>query len=321
MTKQSALLSPSYYSDCAIFARVARTLSYQYAGDQLGLSRSTISKRIVALEQALGVILLNRSTRRISLTDAGTNLLAHWTDIERAAHASFDSVHGSDLEPSGRLRISIATSLGAVLMPCLARDFLHDWPDLQMSIHFSEPFVDVVGHGFDVVIRIAENLSDSVLVAKRLATSRKVLVASPGYLERHGKPSNLKSLKKFRALDLHAASERGSAWRFVDANDKLKDTTLVPACVANNDLALILAACLDVGILYTPKLLVESELSRGHLQVIELDDAKGPEVGIYALYPHREPPAKVRVFVDFVSKQLSDIGQLDRWNPLLNLTT
>ena len=318
MTSQSAQLAPSYYSDCAIFARVAKTLSYQYAGDQLGLSRSTISKRIVALEQALGVILLNRSTRRISLTDAGTNLLAHWRDIERAAQQSFDTVHGSDLEPSGRLRISIATSLGAVLMPRLARDFLSEWPDLQMSIHFSEPFVDVVGHGFDAVIRIAENLTDSVLVAKRLATSRKVLVASPGYVERYGKPANLKALKEHRALDLHAASERGSAWRFVDANDKAKETTLVPACVANNDLALILAACLDVGILYTPKILVESELSRGHLKVLDLDDAQGPEVGIYALYPHREPPAKVRVFVDFVSKQLNDIERLNRWDPLSN---
>lgn len=315
MTKADATLLPSYYSDCAIFAKVAETLSYQVAGEHIGLSRSRVSRRIVELEQVLGVMLLNRSTRSISLTDAGASLLTDWADIEQAARASFDARHGSDLAPAGRLRVSLASSLGAVLMPSLVRGFLQEWPDVQMSLNFCEPFVDVVGKGYDAVIRIAEDLNDSVLVAKRLATSQRVLAASPSYLEHHGCPPNLSSLKKHHVLGLHQSAERGMVWRLTHEG-RAKEITLVPVFVANNDLALILAACLDVGILYTPKILIESELHRGRLKIIELDDAEGPEVGVFALYPHREPPAKVQVFVDFVGKQLGELDSLDRWQPL-----
>lgn len=315
MTTADAVLPPSYLSDCAIFAKVAETLSYQVASKQLGMTRSTVSKRIKALEQVLGVMLLNRSTHRISLTDAGANLLAHWTDIERAARASFGAVHGSDLAPAGSLRVSIGSSLGALLMPCLVRTFLQEWPDIQLRLDFCEPFVDVVGKGYDAVIRIAEELNDSVLIAKRLATSQRMLAASPSYLEQRGCPTSLRSLKEHHVLGLHGSAEHRKVWRFIHEG-KVKETTLAPVFVANNDLALILAACLDVGILYTPKILIESELHRGHLKIIELNDAEGPEVGVFALYPHRDPPAKVRVFVDFVGKQLEKLDHLDRWRPL-----
>lgn len=308
-------LLPSYYADCAIFAEVAETLSYRQAGEILNVSRSTVSKRVAALEQVLGVVLLNRSTRSISLTEAGQTLLDHWRSVEQAAHASYLAVHGSDLTPSGTLRISLASSLGAALMPNLVQEFLKDWPELQLSLHFGESLVDVVAKGYDVVIRIAEQLEDSVLTAKRLASTERVLAASPGYLATHDHPDTLQSLKCHKTLALGRIAGRAMAWRF-ETESRSQEVMVTPTFVANNDLALVLGACLDVGIVYMPKILIESELYRGRLQLIELDDARGPDLGVYALYPHRVPPAKVRVFLDFVGKQLGAMDHLDRWRPL-----
>jgi len=315
MTNTDVRLPLSYYADCKIFAKVAETLNYKMAGDELGLSRSKVSKRIVALEQVLGVKLLNRSSRSISLTAAGTNLLMHWPDMDGAARASFGAVQGSDLAPAGNLRVSLGSSLGAVLWPSLMLEFLQEWPDLRVDVVFCEPFVDVVAKGFDVVIRIAEELNDSALTAKRLLTSQRVLAASPCYLEHHGRPSSLRSLKKHRVLGLHRSAEGEMEWRFT-REGRARETMLSPFVVTNSDLSLILAACLNVGILYMPKILIDNELHRGRLEIIELDDAEGPEVGVFALYPHREPPAKVQVFVDFVGKQLAELDKPDRWQPL-----
>jgi DNA-binding transcriptional LysR family regulator len=316
MTDFSTGLMPSYYADCAIFAKVAETLSYSEAGEALNISRSTVSKRIAALEQALGVILLNRSTRKASLTDAGQTLLDYWRTVEQAAHAGYQAVHGSDLTPSGSLRVSLPSSLAADLMPCLMKEFLREWPELRLNVHFSDSLVDVVGRGYDVVIRISEQLDDSVLTAKRLASSERVLAASAGYLATCGQPDTLLSLNAHRTLVRGRTAERRTVWHF-ERDDKPRDVMVHPGFVANNDLALVFAACLDLGILYIPKILIESELHQNRLLLIELEDAQGPAVGVYALYPHRIPPAKVRVFVDFVGKQLGTMGHLDRWRPLM----
>lgn len=315
MTELGAGLKPSYYADCAIFAKVADTLNYRAAAEALHVSRSTVSKRITALEQELGVKLLNRSTRHVSLTEAGHTLLDHWRSMEQMARASYEAVHGSDLAPSGALRVSLPSSLAAVLMPSLVQEFLTDWPEVRLNLHFSESLVDLVSRGYDAVIRVAEHLEDSGLTAKRLASSERVLAASPAYLGKYGEPDTLQSLKSHRILALNRTTERGTAWRF-ERDGRSQEVMLVPSFMANNDLALVLAACLDVGLLYLPKILIESELSRNRLQVIELKDARGPAVGVFTLYPHRTPPAKVRVFVDFVSKQLGELGHLDRWRPL-----
>lgn len=316
MTDQSAALSHSFYADCAIFAKVARTLSYKRAGDALGLSRSAVSKHVSELEQYLGVVLLNRSTRRMSVTDAGMALLTDWRQIEKTAVASFEAIHGSDLTPSGNLKISMASSLGALLMPCLADVFMKEWPAVRISLHLSEMLVDIVGKGFDVVIRIAERLDDSVLTATRLMTTQRIFVASPGYLQESGHPETIESLKDHRTLSLGTGSERSISWRY-STNGQSHEIGLVPTFLANNDLSLVLAACLDKGIMYVPKFLIQSEIDRGRLVQIDIKDVAGPELGIFAVYPHREPPAKVRVFVEFVKKHLVDLNTPDRWQPLV----
>ncbi len=302
--------------DLHIFARVAESESFREAAEYLRMSRSTVSIRIGQLEKELGVSLFNRSTRRISLTDAGQTLYVYWETIASTMQEALAAVQGADQQPSGTLRVSMPSSLGVALMPTMVQQFLRTWPDLKMSLDFREQNVDVVGKGFDAVIRFAQKLPDSRLTAKRLATTPRVLVASSGYLERHGQPSRLKDLRGHQCLGLGFRSEQRMSWAF-ETDTGPTEIVLQPEFAANNDLALVLAACLDGGILYSPRLLIESEIRLGRLEVITLSDAAGQDVGAFAVYPQAKPPAKVRVFVEFVEECLKRLADTDRWAPLL----
>lgn len=302
-----------------LFAKVAETLSFRETAAQLHLARSTVSKRIARFEGELGVKLFNRSTRRMSLTDAGQRLYQRWHEIARSVDSALATVRDSDQQPSGTLRVSMPSGLGSAFMPGLMGEFRALCPDVKLSVDFSEQHVDVVGQGFDVVIRVAQRLPDSRLTAKRLATSPRVLAASAGYIERHGVPRKIADLKDHRCLALGSPTGRHVTWTF-DSNDGPVDISLNPAFAANNDLALVLAACLDVGILYTPQVLIENELHLGRLQVIKLDRGKWPVYGLYAVYPKGNPAAKVRMFVEFIEKQLGVVGTADRWAPLMMKT-
>ena len=299
-----------------LFAKVAESLSFSETATQLHLARSTVSKRIALFESELGVKLFNRSTRRMSLTDAGQLLYQHWHDISKSVDSALACVRDADQQPSGRLRVSMPSGLGSAFMPSLMGEFRAQCPEVKLSVDFSEQHVDVVGQGFDVVIRVAQRLPDSRLTAKRLATSPRVLAASAGYIERLGLPRKVADLRHHHCLALGGASERQVTWSF-DSGDGPVDISLNLAFAANNDLALVLAACLDVGILYTPQVLIENEIHLGRLQVIKLDDCKWPVYGLYAVYPKGNPAAKVRMFVEFIEKQLGTLGTADRWAPLM----
>ncbi len=301
--------------DLRIFARVAEAESFQQAANQMRMARSSVSTRIGQLEKELGVTLFNRSTRRISLTDAGRTLYQHWQTIALDIGEALAAVRGADQTPMGRLRVSMPSSLGAALMPALVGDFLRVWPELTMSLDFREQQVDVVGKAFDAVIRCAQKLPDSRLTARRLITTRRVLVASPEYLKRHGAPKRIKDLTRHACLGLGFRAEEKMTWAFA-GEDAPAEVVLKTAFAANNDLALILATCLGHGILYAPRVLIESEIRLGRLKEIELEGVVGEELGVFAVYPQARPPAKVKVFVDFVVNCLNNLGETDRWAPL-----
>ncbi len=304
----------------SLFAKVAETLSYREAAQQVHVARSTVSKRIAQFERELGVSLFNRSTRRMSLTDAGQRLYQHWHEIARSVDSALATVRDADQQLSGTLCVSMPSSLGATLMPGLMGEFRAEHPELKLSIDFSEQHVDVVGRGFDVVIRVARSLPDSRLKAKRLTTSPRVLAASAQYIERHGLPGKLEDLRHHHCLALGSPFERQVTWSF-DSSDGSVDISLNPVFAANNCLALVLAACLDVGILYMPQVHIDNEIQLERLHVINLHDCKWPVYGLYAVYPKGNPAAKVRVFVEFVEKQLGMLGTTDRWAPLMMAAT
>ena len=301
--------------DLHIFACVAEAESFRAAAEQLRMSRSTVSSRIGQLEKELGVTLFNRTTRRISLTDSGRTLFQYWETIASSIDEAVAAMQGADQQATGTIRVSMPTSLGAALMPFIVQQFQRDWPDIRMSVDFREQYVDVVGKGFDAVIRVATKLPDSRLTARRLAITPRVLVASPGYLKRHGRPKKLNDLKRCDCLCLGSHSEQKMTWVF-DKKPGATEISLRPSFTANNDLALILAACMDAGLLYLPRLVIESELHLRRLEVINLSDAVGQNMGVFAVYPKKKPPAKVKVFVEFVDKCLKRLADTDRWTPL-----
>jgi DNA-binding transcriptional LysR family regulator len=302
-------------ADARIFFHVAETLSFKHAAERLSMSRSAVSKRVAQLERELGTALINRTPRSISLTEAGKTLREHCRDIERAVEAAEDAVKDQDREPIGVVLLSMPTSFGAALMPMLMTDFERRYPQVTLSAHFSEPFVDVVSGGYDVVFRVAQKLTDSSLVAQRLSVSPKVLVAAPAYLDAHGTPVHVRELKKHRCLGLGYGSENRTQWRFSGPAGPI-DVPIRYAFTANNDLGLNLAACLGAGFLYTAEVLVSSELARGRLKVVLPEFCQGLEYGVFAIYPQKRPPAKVRVLIGFVKQRLPTLHEHDRWAPL-----
>lgn len=302
--------------DTLVFLTVAKTLSFKESGERLGMSRSAVSKRISHLEEELSTALLNRTPRSVSLTEAGQMFAQHCQQIEDVIGRAKVSVQGYDQKASGLLRTSIPTGLGAQLMPDLMTGFASAYPDIRIVASFGEPLVDIVKGAFDVVIRVAERLTDSALMARRLASSPRVLVASPEYLERHGSPAAFEDLGDHRCLGIGYRTETASQWRFLDEQRQVVDVPIQHHFTSNNDLALILAACLGAGVFYTTEILVQNELQRGRLVRVLPDECRRIQMGVFAVYPQKQPSAKVRAFIDFVEDRLKSIDAADRWRPL-----
>ena len=177
----------------------------------------------------------------------------------------------------------------------------------------------MIAGNLDLAIRISKKLTDSSLISRRLASTRKVLAASPRYLREHGSPRNPSELKNHRCLGLGSAVKAGATWKLQE-DDKTIDVATSFALSANNNLALILAACLDSGIIYVPEICIAAELAQNRLQVIP--GCVDPEsYGVYALYPHRNAAAKVKVLVDFIEKIIPTVASLDRCSPLTDRVT
>jgi DNA-binding transcriptional LysR family regulator len=302
-------------ADIQIFSKVAATKSFSEAASQLGVTRSAVSKSISRLEAELGVILLNRSPRSVSLTEAGRTFFQHSLEVDDSLERAIASVSGADQRPSGNVSCSIPSSLGAALMPALMRKFREAWPDVSLNLQFDDRYVDLIGNSIDVAIRIAQKLDDSNLLSRRIGTTREVLVASPAYLRKHGTPASLQDLKNHRCLAVGNAVRRRTTWRF-DSPDGPVEVSVRCRTTSNSVLALILAACMDDGIINVPELLVSGELSQGLLTTVLPDLSDARAYGIFAVYPNLKPPAKIRAFIDFVEQELQSLNTMDRWSPL-----
>jgi DNA-binding transcriptional LysR family regulator len=293
-------------SDVFTFNKVAKTLSFTKAARLIGSSRSAVSKRISRLEEDLGVMLINRSTRSVNLTEAGRIFHQHTSELDSKIERAADVVRAADERPSGTVKFSVPSSLGTALMPALLTQVQSTWPDLRFDIHFHDRVVDLIAGGFDLAIQISQKLDDSNLISRRLATSRRVLAAAPGYLEQNGVPTEIAELKEHRCLSSGVAAQTVTSWRLQD-QDSITEVACASSISANNNVALVLAACLDHGIIYLPEICMYNELLQQRLQII-LPEASDPEpYGIYAVYPHRNAAAKVTVLVDFIEQQVASL--------------
>jgi DNA-binding transcriptional LysR family regulator len=301
--------------DALLFVRVAESLSFKDAAAQLGISRSAASKRIALLEKELGVTLINRNPRSISLTHAGAVVLEQSRTICNTVAELHQALHGHGLQPVGALQVAIPTTLGAALLPALLTEFVPNYPKLTLSVHLVDGDVDIVGSGFDVALVLARRLEDSGLTARRLATSRQVLVASPDYLVRHGVPRDIKDLLRHRCLDIGYARKKVAAWRFSD-QDRFVDIEVPLAMTANSYLVLNLAACFDMGLIYVPEIYVASDVERGRLRFVLPECTKSIDWGLYAVYANRKASENVSAFIEFVRARIGYLEKRDRWMPL-----
>ncbi len=292
------------FSDVYAFNKVGITLSFTKAAECLGVNRSTVSKRISRLEQELGVILINRTPRSVSLTETGRMFHQQTVEIDAKIEHAAETVRGADLKAAGTVTFSVPSSLGASLMPALVTRFQTTWPELKLSVHVEDGYVDLVAGSYDLAIRLAQKLADSTLISRRLGWTRKVLAASPGYIAKYGIPTHIEELKDHRCLALGNAVKTHTKWRFSGPAGPV-EIPVTFAVSANNDLALILAACLDNGILYIPQICISNELSQQRLQVILPEFNNTEKYGIYAVYPYRKAAAKAKVLADFIEQELA----------------
>jgi DNA-binding transcriptional LysR family regulator len=291
-------------NDIAVFVAVVDAGSFTLAAERLKVSRPAVSKQVSRLEESLGVRLLHRTTRRLSLTEAGQ--IFH----ERASRGLDDLAEARaevaflQQKPRGVLRINVPMSFGILHVAPLLPGFLRENPELSVEMDLSDRKLDVIEEGFDVSVRISD-LPDSSLVARRLARCRHVIVAAPAYLERHGEPKTPADLQAHNVLG-YSLQHSALQWHFLAPDGQPEQVTVSGRLQANNSLALRESLLAGMGIARTPTFLVGEDLRKNRLVAV-LDDYRSPEVSIYLVYPQRRHLSpKVRAFADFLAGHFKD---------------
>ena len=303
-------------SDVYVFKKVASSLSFTRAAREIGISRSAVSKQVTRLENALGVVLFNRNTRSVNLTEAGRTFDNHTSNIDTAIEEAAELVRNSDLSPLGTVALTVPSSLGSTVIGPMSTEFRQRWPELHLNLSFDDSVQDVIAQGHDLAIRISDKLPDSSLIARRIGTTKCVLVASPQYLEENGIPKNVAELKKHRCLGIGRVNRANASWSLKD-KDSLTNVPVPLAMSADNSLMLVLAACLNSGIIYVPEICIVNELANRKLQIIP-DIADQTDYGVYAVYPHRNAATKVKIVVDFIETILARLSSTGSWTEVTN---
>ncbi|MFL6609584.1 MAG: LysR family transcriptional regulator [Pseudomonas sp.] len=281
-----------------VFRCVVEAQGFTAAAERLDTTHSSVSRHLQQLESALGVRLINRNTRRMSLTAAGERYYAACVDILDRVDAASQAVTQEHERPSGLLRISAPLVVGTLELAHWLPAFQAQYPDIQIDLSCSDPLVDLVAEGFDVALRICGPLADSSLVARLLSVSPLVLVAAPAYVFKRGLPRSVAELNDHRLLTY------GSAGQWTLANAKGESITLDCHGTFHTDTITALHACALAGggIAAFTLATVQDDLLAGRLVRILPEHTLG-ERHYYALYPHaRHLPAKVRVFVDYMAQ-------------------
>ena len=282
----------------AIFTHVVDSGSFSAAAQYFRLSKSSVSKHIAALEEKLGARLLNRTTRRLTLTEVGASFYERCQRIVAEAEEAEQTVSEMRGAPRGLLRLNAPMSFGQLHIAPAVADFLREYPDIRLDLTLNDRQLDLVEGGFDLGIRIAE-LADSSLIARRLAPVRLVVCGAPAYFERRGVPKKPRDLLQHNCLHYTYLSTRDS-WRLQSARGR-ELVRVAGDFQSNNGDALQAAARAGLGLVQLPTFIVGADLRSGALRpVLQRYDVKS--MSVWAIYPHtRHVSPKVRVFVDFLA--------------------
>ena len=285
------------------FARVVDFGSYTAAAKALGLQTSKLSRRIAALETELGVRLINRTTRRLSLTEAGNTFYRHCLALLDEAQAAKDAMNQILASPQGLVRISCPIGLlQGDVADVLAR-FLVKHPQVRIALDATNRRVDVVDEGLDIAIRVRRPpLEDSDLAMRAIRPEPMILVASPELIAAHGEPQTLEDVARMPTLSMTSADER-SIWRFLDGDGEPVELTHSPRLSTNDHFTLRRAALQGIGAVLVPLLLVADDIEGGAL-VRLLPSLKAHAGTMHAVFPSRRGmvPA-VRALLDFLASE------------------
>jgi DNA-binding transcriptional LysR family regulator len=294
-------------SSIRAFVAVAETGHFSLASGRLGLSRAMASKLVLDLEAQLGLRLLNRTTRSVSLTEQGATYLERCRDILAALDQADAEITSLAAEPAGRLRVTAPVSLGLSHIAPQVSAFVARHPRVEVELVLNDRVVDLVEDGFDLAVRVGL-LADSSLIARRIGATRLMVCASPAYLAAHGRPKTPAELTAHHCL-LYSYASDGASWTFLGANGE--ETARVSGPVlCNSGEALCRMAADGSGIIRQPDFIAEPYLKSGALEPL-LSDYSSPSAGVYTVHSsRRHVPPKVRAFIDqlasaFESQNLS----------------
>jgi DNA-binding transcriptional LysR family regulator len=286
-------------NDMALFVEVVKVMSFRRAAEATCVPSSTLSRRIGALEKGIGLRLLNRTTRKIELTEAGQCYYDRCKQIVAEARLAHEQLGEMLAQPSGVLRASLPVDFATTFLAPLIPEFSHRYPGITFEFDLSPRNVDMVAEPFDVAIRMGEQ-QDSNLIARQLARLPSYLYASPRYLELLGEPSEPADLVQHECLNIQKAGE----WTLLKGTQITKVS--VGSKFAINNVGMIRRlATLDMGIVLMSEKIVGDDLNNGRLRRI-LPQWQGSPVSVYAITETRLLPAKTRCFIEFLSERLGE---------------
>jgi DNA-binding transcriptional LysR family regulator len=297
------MMKPDHTADMEFFVLMARHGSLAAAARALDLTPPAATKRLAQLEARLGVRLVNRTTRRISLTGEGETYLAHATRILASIREMEDAVAGGRAAPRGLLRVNATLGFGRTTIAPIVSAFAKRYPQVEVQMEVTDRPVDLVESGYDLAIRFGA-LPDKRLNARRVMSNRRFLCASPLYLERHGTPSTLADLARHRCIVHRQNDEAHGVWRFyAGEGEEHGEVVKVHGALSSNDGDIVLGWALDGhGILVRSEWDLARYVESGRLHIV-LPDYRLPSADLYVYYLNRRnQAARTRAFIDFLAE-------------------
>jgi DNA-binding transcriptional LysR family regulator len=291
-------------NDLLLFARVADAGSFTRAGERLGLPKSTVSRRVAMLEARLGERLLLRTTRKLVVTDFGHAVLAHAHQVVSEVEAAESLAQHRQIEPSGRLRVSMPSDFANIVLGPLLASFIEAHPAISLEIDLTPRRVDLIGENFDLAIRMGDLTDDASLAARRLAAFTTGLYASPAYLKRRGTPRDPQALAEHDTLRILMRNGEAQRWLLSNGTARCEGTPPGRATANAPELLMVLARA-DAGIAALADHFAQHYVRNGELVPV-LPAWKLPPADAWAVFPGRRlMPARTRAFIDALQAKFS----------------
>lgn len=287
------------------FTNVVNYGSFAAAARKMGLSRSAVNKMVINLESSLGVQLLHRSTRKVTITETGKGFYERCLNILSDLKEAELAVSSLNEEPRGKFKLNAPMSFGKLHLAEAIADFMLKYPQLQVQLTLEDRFVDPIEEGYDLVVRIAEPVETASLIVHKLKTIKRVLCASPHYLETFGIPQNPQELEHHSCLH-YGYLTSGNHWKLRDENKEYLVNINGVLC-SNNGEVLAQVALKGLGIAFLPTFIISEYLKRGKLEII-LPEYEAPEVNLSIIYPvNRHLSTKVKLLTEFLKSRVNNV--------------